>query len=309
MSKKQSLILIAMAAMLLMASCVPAGNPAAACPSPGADTKLLTNEEHGYCLLHSAEYNVVYPPMEHCLAYTVNSMECQFVTFTRTYRETSSSISVDQASGRTASQVADAEIAFLGPDFNIQRTDLTIDGESAVMLDGLPGQDIVRKVVIVHNDLLYTLSFTPWDKNDTALVNLYTTIVNSLHFLPTNLKPLATKTMLPAGFQFTFEYPVDGQVLTFEEAYLFKVTDNLSTAGYQWTFSQNGIVVWDNLRDEFGLTAGGSYVINADSPAHSKFNPGEVEVAVRALMVGDYYSDPTIITIILQPAEVTPAAP
>lgn len=315
MIKKHWLISTAVAAILALASCAPAtnaaaptGEPAQTCPSPSADTKLLMNEEHGYCLLHPAEYDVVYPPMEHCLASTVNSMECQFVTFTLTHTSTSAWISVDEASGRTASEVADAQIAFLGPDFNIQRADLTIDGEPAVLMDGLPGQDIVRKVVIIHNDLLYTLSFTPWDKNDTALVNLYNTVVNSLHFLPVDLKPMATKTMLPAGFQFSFEYPVDGQVLDFEGAYLFKVTDIIG-AGYQWTFSQNGIIVWDNLRDEFGLTGGGTYAILEGSPAHARFIPGEVKVSVRALMVGDYYSDATTITIILQPTHITPPAP
>lgn len=308
MSKKELLILIAMAAILVLAACSSLGDPTKGCPSPTADTKLLMNEEHGYCLLHPAEYDVVYPPMESCLAYTVNSMECQFVTFTMTHTSTSAWINVDEASGRTASEVADAEIAFLGPDFNIQRADLTIDGEPAVLMDGVPGQDIVRKVVIIHNDLLYTLSFTPWDKNDTGLVNLYNSVVNSLHFLPVDLKPMATKTMLPAGFQFSFEYPVDGQVLDFEGAYLFKVTDIIG-AGYQWTFSQNGIIVWDNLRDEYGLTAGGMYAIWEGSTAHARFIPGEVQVSVRALMVGDYYSDATIITIILRPREGTPVAP
>ena len=309
MSKKQLLILIAMAAMLVLAACSSMGDPTKGCPSPTADTKLLMNEEHGYCLLHPIEYNVVYPPMERCLAYTVNSMECQFVTFAGTDGGPNSGISVDEASGRTASQVADAEIAFLGPDFDIQRTDLAIDGEPAVMMDGLPGQDIVRKVVIVHNDLLYTLSFTPWDKNDTALVNHYTTIVNSLHFLPVDLKPMATKTMLPAGFQLSFVSPVDGQEIDYEHTYFFQVTDIVGAAAYQWIFSQNGVVVWDNLRDDFGLTGGGTYAILEGSPAHAKFSPGEVEVAVRALMVGDYYTNATIITIILRPAEVTPAPP
>ena|GEM_PF-5556026 len=303
MIKKHWLILIAVTAMLAMASCSPAGDSTTACPSPTTDTKLLMNEEHGYCLLHPTGYNVVYPPMETCLAYTVNSMECQFVTFAGADVPTSAWINVDEALDRTASEVADAEIAFLGSGFNIEPTNLTVDGERAVLMDGLTGADPIRKLVIVHNDLLYTLSFTPWDKNDTALVNLYTTILNSLHFLPVDLKPMATKTMLPAGFQLSFVYPVDGQVVDYEHAYLFKVTDIEGAQGYQWTFSQNGIIVWDNLRDESGLTSGGTYAILEGSPAQDRFSPGEIEVAVRALMVGDYYTDATVITIILRAAE------
>lgn len=271
-----------------------------ACSSPTTDTELLMNEEHGYCLLHPAGYNVVYPPMETCLANTVNSMECQFVTFTGADSHPNAWINVDEALGRTAGEVADAEIASLGSEFNIERTDLTIDGEQAVLMDGLPGQDPVRSLVIVNDDLLYTLTLTPWDKNDTALVNLYTTIVNSLHFLPVDLKPMPTKTMLPAGFQLDFVYPVDGEVIAYKHDYLFKVTDIVGAQAYQWTFSQNGVVVWDNLRDESGLTSGGTYAILEGSAAHDRFSPGEVEVAVRALMVGDYYTDATAITVFLQ---------
>jgi hypothetical protein len=270
------------------------------CPEPIEGTQLLMNEEHGYCLLHPAEYNVVYPPMESCLANRVNSMECQFITFAGADGYPVTWINVDVASGRTAGEVADAEIASLGPDFNIERTELTINGEPAVLMDGVPGQDPVRKVVIVHNDLLYTLSFMPWDKNAAAMVNLYTTIVNSLHFLPVDLKPMPTKTMLPAGFQLSFVSPVNGQEIDYVHSYWFQVTDIAGAQGYQWTFSQNGVVVWDNLRDEFGLTAGGTYAILQGSPAQARFSPGEVEVAVRALMVGDYYTDATVITIILR---------
>jgi hypothetical protein len=340
MIKKQLLIVITMAAVLVLVACdsptvvgttqpsssdqvatvvaatmqaLPSKTPEPTakptCPEPMEGTQLLMNEEHGYCLLHPTEYNVVFPPMETCLASVVNSMECQFVTFAKTDTSTSAWINVDEASGRTASEVADAEIDFLGSGFNIERANLTIDVEPAVLMDGLPGQDILRRVVVVHNDLLYTLTFTPWDKNDTALVNLYTTIVNSFHFLPVDLKPMATKTMLPAGFQLSFVSPVDGQEIDYEHTYFFQVTDIVGAQAYQWTFSQNGVVVWDNLRDDFGLTGGGTYAILEGSPAHAKFYPGEVEVAVRALMVGDYYTDATVITIILRPIEVTPAPP
>ena len=308
-SFSDSVATVVAATLQALPSKTPESTAKPGCPEPMDGTQLLMNEGHGYCLLHPTDYNVVYPPMETCLAGVVNSMECQFITFAGADGYPITWINVDEASGRTAGEVADAEIASLGPDFKIERTDLTIDGEPAVLMDGLPGQDIVRKVVVVHNDLLYTLSFMPWDKNAAAMVNLYTTIVNSLHFLPVDLKPMATKTMLPAGFQLDFVSPVNGQEVDYEHTYFFQVTDIAGAQAYQWTFSQNGVVVWDNLRDELGLTGGGTYAIVEGSPAHAKFSPGEVEVAVRALMVGDYYTDATVITIILRPIEVTPAPP
>jgi len=80
---------------------------------------------------------------------------------------------------------------------------------------------------------------------------------------------------------------------------LFKVIDIEGAEGYLWSFSQSGVVVWENLRDEMGLTAGGAYVILEGTEAHSRFVPGSVTVSVRAQM-GDYLSDPVVITIILQ---------
>lgn len=221
-SPRRASAAVVAATMQALPSKTPESTAKPGCPEPMEGTHLPMNEEHGYCLLHPTEYNVVYPPMETCLAGVVNSMECQFITFAGADGYPITWIHVDVDSGRTAGEVADAEIAFLGSDFNIEHTDLTIDGEQAVLMNGLLGQDIVRTVVIVHNDLLYTLSFMPWDKNDTALVNLYTAIVNSLHFLPVELKPMATKTMLPAGFQLSFVSPVDGQEIDYENTYFFR---------------------------------------------------------------------------------------
>ncbi len=59
----------------------------------------------------------------------------------------------------------------------------------AVVVDGLPGPDPSRRVFIASNDRLYTLTFMPWaPSNDssqpTPLENLYTTIMDTIHFLP-----------------------------------------------------------------------------------------------------------------------------
>ena len=179
MMKKQLLILAAVMALLALVACSPAGNTTKGCPSATTGTQLLTNEEHGYCLLYPAEYYVAYPTENGtCLAPVVDSMQCH---------SANAFIVVDNAAGRTASQVADALVAEL-PGFNIERASLTIADEEAVVLDNLPGQDILRKVVIVHADRLYTLTFMPWDKNRgqeyTQLENLYAMVINSFNFLP-----------------------------------------------------------------------------------------------------------------------------
>jgi hypothetical protein len=72
------------------------------------------------------------------------------------------------AQGHSARDLADKEVnAFGGSPI---RSTLVLGGEDALVLDGMPGQDALRKVYIVHNGLLYTLSFSP-DSPDNASAN------------------------------------------------------------------------------------------------------------------------------------------
>ena len=77
-------------------------------------------------------------------------------------------IDVIDAPGRTALEIADEEVnAFVG--VSPLRSTVRLGGEEALVFDGMPGQDLIRKVYIVHNELLYTLSFSPYQSdNDTA---------------------------------------------------------------------------------------------------------------------------------------------
>ena len=92
-----------------------------------------------------------------------------------------------------------------------------------------------------------------------------------------------------------FIYPVDGQVLDYEGSYLFKVKPVPSAEGFLWGFFQNGVMVWENYRDE-GILSGDEYGIHPGTLAHSKFVPGPVEVWVRASIDGQW-TDAAVITI------------
>ena len=96
-----------------------------------------------------------------------------------------------------------------------------------------------------------------------------------------------------------FDYPVDGQTLDFEGSYLFRVQPIPSAQGYLWGFFQNGVMVWENWRDE-GTLSSNEYGIHPDTVAHSKFALGAVEVWVRTWM-NSQWSDATVVTIYLQP--------
>jgi hypothetical protein len=96
-----------------------------------------------------------------------------------------------------------------------------------------------------------------------------------------------------------YVYSTDGQTWDYEGSYLFKVQPIASAEGFLWGFFQNGVMVWENYRDE-GTLSGNEYGIHPGTIAHTKFVPGDVEVCVRATINGEW-TDATLITIHLQP--------
>ena len=72
------------------------------------------------------------------------------------------------AQGRTAQEVADEEVNAFGG--SPPRSTVMMDGEQALVLDGMPGQDLIRKIYILHNGLLYTLNFSPY-QSDNEIAN------------------------------------------------------------------------------------------------------------------------------------------
>ena len=210
MFKKQVLIL---SVILLLAACAPTPpstpdnilvppttevpaqeaptEQAESCPAATADLKLLVSTEHGFCLLYPAEFTwdgarlIVLNP--NGAAGDVPGEAWLLV-------------SISEAGGQTAAQLADARIAEIGQGFEVTRTEMTIDGQQAIVVDGLPGQDSNRLVFIVSNDRLYMLAFEPWFPQDGAssLEKLYQAVIDSIRFLPTSAVESAALTECPA---------------------------------------------------------------------------------------------------------------
>jgi hypothetical protein len=88
---------------------------------------------------------------------------------------------------RTAEEIADQELTSAGG-LSVDRWTVTLDGEQALVLDGMPGQDLVRKVYVVHEKTLYILSFSPTLSENTAandqMETLYTAVTNSWVWSP-----------------------------------------------------------------------------------------------------------------------------
>jgi hypothetical protein len=153
----------------------------AACPMPVTGTKLLTNDTDGYCLLYPETASV---NAQHLIVLNPNNNPGDVPGDAWVL------IQVEPATGRTAAQVAEAQITAVGQGFNITSFPIQVNGDEAVVVDGLPGQDSNRQLFVVHGDRLYTFSFAPWyptaptTGQATPLEALYTMLTQSLHFLP-----------------------------------------------------------------------------------------------------------------------------
>jgi hypothetical protein len=150
------------------------------CVRSSDEVRLLINSVHRYCLQYPAEYDVFYP----------NESEMMLVKrFVLNVSEPSVSIKIQPAGEVTLEQAAD-QIAqvYAIPGMEPIREPLTIDGEAAIMLDGLSGQDPNRQVVVLHNDILYRLFFIQINKNQPEAYaqseTLYRTVIQSFNFRP-----------------------------------------------------------------------------------------------------------------------------
>ena len=70
-------------------------------------------------------------------------------------------IDVTDAQGRTAEDVADEDLSYVAG-LNPPRYTVMLGGEEAVVLDGMPGQNLVRRVYIVHAGVLIIPTFSPY---------------------------------------------------------------------------------------------------------------------------------------------------
>ena len=95
-------------------------------------------------------------------------------------------------------------------------------------------------------------------------------------------------------------YPVDGQVLDLEGAYMFKVKPVSGATGYLFGLFQSGEMVYENYRDTRTLSSNGEFALWQTNPGHAKFHVGDVKVMIRAL-VNNQWTDAREITIHLQP--------
>jgi hypothetical protein len=168
---------VAIIGILLLSACSQAETPgdSESCPEPGADTLSWTDETLGYCLLYPASHTVVEPEGGNTEIVVGDVMN---------HTDPRVSIMAEDLAGRPLAQVIDDFLAgYEG--FELSRSDATIGGQEAVLLDGIPGQDFYRVLFVAHGDTLYKLQFAPYDPNLDSIdqaEELYALATDSFHF-------------------------------------------------------------------------------------------------------------------------------
>jgi hypothetical protein len=96
-------------------------------------------------------------------------------------------LEISDSYDRTAEEIADQDLAYWAG-LSVGRWTVTLGGEQAVVLDGMPGQELQRRVYVVHQQTLYVLAFWPARSENKAAADqmeaLYTAITNSWAWSP-----------------------------------------------------------------------------------------------------------------------------
>lgn len=121
---------------------------------------------------------------------------------------------------------------------------------------------------------------------------------------PTDIPPTAVPRPNPA----VFVYPVHGQELGYSGDYLFMVEPMDGVDGFLWSFFQDGGLVWENQRDEGSLSSN-QYGIYAQTAAHDRFHPGNVEVVVYVIAHGQWSEASSITILLVDDTPPTPTQP
>jgi hypothetical protein len=146
------------------------------CPVAGEGTQLFVDRIDEYCLLYPAGY---------VAEITGDGVVNLVLGSIMNHTDPRASIEVTDAAGRTLEQIGDDLVAEYAAGFDVERGVTTVGGERALMLDNLPGQDLHRRVAVLHNGRLYSFFFTPLGETDearTAFETFYQTILDSFRF-------------------------------------------------------------------------------------------------------------------------------
>ena len=149
------------------------------CIEPKADQQLITSDEFGYCFLAPVDFTYEQSSDANANLFVGSMMDVEHPKLM---------IEVTDADGRTVAAAADELVAsFEG--FDIPRTfGDTLGYQPAERLDGVPGQDLGRVLMVVNGDRLFRLTFVPADPDQAnvyaQMEELFDLVLKSFRFLP-----------------------------------------------------------------------------------------------------------------------------
>ncbi len=153
-------------------------DPLARCPAATDTLQRLVVPEGRYCLAYPAEYKVEKPAAGETILVIGGLLDASHPRL---------HIRVTDAAGATTERAADQVMADF-KDFTLERSTTSVAGESAIVLDQAPGQAINRRILFVHDGLLYDLMFAPADRAagdaSTGMEMLQKQVLRSFAFLP-----------------------------------------------------------------------------------------------------------------------------
>jgi len=123
------------------------------CPTERDGARLVIEARRGFCMLIPATH-AVFDPNPNEIVIAKDSL--------LNVSDPRLSISVINAGDRTVEQIATDIVASM-PGFDIKQSTTNIASKEAVVLDNVPGQDLMRRVLLVYNGRLYDLTFSPAD--------------------------------------------------------------------------------------------------------------------------------------------------
>lgn len=141
------------------------------------DTELLIDKNQKYSVLYPADFNVEF--------YGSNGVA--IVRGTRADQKGARADINLLPTGSLNTQGVREEYVADYPNSELTTSTITIDNEEAVVIDGVPGKEVNRVVLIVHGDDLFKLNFTPGDPKDRdyrEMEALYKVIIESFDFDP-----------------------------------------------------------------------------------------------------------------------------
>jgi hypothetical protein len=96
-------------------------------------------------------------------------------------------LEINDSDNRTAEMIADQDMTYAAG-LSVGRWTVTLGGEQAVVLDGMPGQELQRRVYIVRQQTLYILAFWPARSENKAASDqmeaLYAAVTSSWAWSP-----------------------------------------------------------------------------------------------------------------------------